>query len=194
MFAYCNNNPTIYADFNGRDRILIIYDSTGDLGMAGLTASLSLDFCSRFQDDISVDYCPCSSISEFKDAWNQQDNKDPYDYVLIYAHGSMSSSSIYINNSKYEATNDVYGFSGLKKRKVNKGIILASCYAAVEYEGVSVAKCFANLGQCTVTASSSIVYITPFGGRFWLDKGCKWKHIKPRSRAKIHGTDTLLRF
>ena len=55
-----------------------------DVPNNGCTCESNEYHLANSKDDISVDYCPCSSISEFKDAWNQQDNKDPYDYVLIY--------------------------------------------------------------------------------------------------------------
>lgn len=181
MFAYCGNNPVIFADQNGVYRIVIIGDDSSTwhncygLDWAGCCAHY-IDLYSASE----VTAVTFTSADTFIEAWNSLD--DEYDMMIIYAHGSPWRPTIWC-----QETDERVGigegvsrsFSELKPIKVNHSVKLNICYAAREFEQGGIAKEIANLTQCQVTASNGSVH----AWIIWGISYAKWCVVQPDSRT-----------
>ncbi len=158
-FAYCNNNPIIYADYSGFERVLVIYDdrSSGIFGFGGSGFRRQGELIAKQQrkKGNTVETMTFSSIEEFVKKWNSLDRE--YDTMIILSHGAAGSLDCngqrLVLGSYVEKLYILYYISELKNVDVSNMVFLYSCNGGTADEkGNSMAQAFANITNAPVKA------------------------------------------
>lgn len=188
MFAYCENEPLRFADFNGTDRIAVIYDDTfsfhNALGFGGACFALSLGQEYLFDDLEVYSY---SNADEFRECWDKLSGH--YDKIIVFGHGSGNAPAIWFQN-----TNSYLGLGPQCKDSITslkhvaaEEMELYICYAAKTFPDQSpqsIAHFFANLTGATVKATAGILHFVPLikFTATWVDSDFPWVQVLPYSR------------
>ena len=166
MFAYCGNNPVIFKDDTGNERVAVIYDNTGedDEFLAVYAETLKKSYESNGDTVIML---PVVSTDEIIDAWNSL-GESQYDHVDILLHGAPGIIACNGNIGTNSLYNPVETFDALNDVHVRGSITLYSCNGGTYVAGGSVAQILANKARTSVKAAShSKVYFSKSGRVCW---------------------------
>ena len=82
MFAYCSNNPIVFADYLGEAKVYVLYYDSDNGFYAQSHDSI-------YHNDNSVEYIAFTTTQDFIDGWNSMEGD--IDEVYIYAHGGKGT-------------------------------------------------------------------------------------------------------
>ena len=157
LFAYCGNNPTIFADFSGYGKIYVIYyDRPGSDFYKQAKNSPYYNSKSKNVYMIGV-----TTREEFIDAWNSMTGT--IDYVYLYLHGG--EGKLYFSDGTLNFSGK-QSFKNLKTKKVKKGVYLFSCKGGSGKEGNNVAWMLAKKTRSKVYACTGSVSFSKVGGKY----------------------------
>ena len=155
-YAYCLNSPITRCDKTGSDSCYIIYDNRENAtkenqNLKGLRSQGEWAIKAVEELGYEAKPAPFTTIIEFIEQWNAADGKD-YDYILIYAHGSIGTidcNGEYIKqvDHEFKDKNDYIARSSnrLKTITVKHEVYLFSCNGAtIDDEGTSAAEMLYN--------------------------------------------------
>ena len=164
MFAYCGNNPVIFADITGYGKTYVFVYSTGN------------DFIDQAEDspyfdteDPDVIIIKVSTATDFVGAWNSMD--EDIDNIYIYAHGG--TGTLYFSESQISNDSDIT-FASLEEVDVSGITYLFSCHGGDGEEGNNVAWELAKLTNSSVRACTGSVSYSKIFGHYYARKAFDW--------------------
>ena len=144
LFAYCSNNPVMYVDPNGNQKIAVIYDSRTSGYFFGLFGGKGFEKQGKWMIDNlkkagnEVIACPFTTIEEFISQWNSLNDK--YDAIYIYSHGTSGASIDCAGKQLLPASFDSeYSYNDLDMITMNENgvLYLFCCNGGVKRSGLN---------------------------------------------------------